>query len=188
MTIVKRPGDLPGASGRTVPEKVEPSAVGVGGQIGEIGRKLSMGTDALRAKLSKFERVLCELNLGVSASVDTSDGDDFENDAYTELSFMKRGSKWGLFVVKGTRVSSTQRVVDQETPLLTATKKQRVAAAGVINDLLAALLDAAQQQLEAVEQANRSLDEALAGPLRDVAIINDPFADAPVEFSDEIPF
>jgi hypothetical protein len=186
MTVpVKRSGSPPGAAGARAPAE---APVG----ITDIGRRLSTATDQLSEKLMKVEKRLAGLQLGVSAAVDISDENDRQDGRYTELAFQKRGPKWGLFIVTGRHtMSAPGRDDDNETAIVNATKKQRVRAAEVINDLLAALIQAARDQLAVIERANKSLDEALEGALRDVALADDPLADPPAdyaEYGDDIPF
>jgi len=93
-------------------------------------------TERLNSALLEAEDALCDLELGVTASISLDDG--------RVLHFQKKGNEWGFYVGRDGDESS-------ETKLLSASRKTRIEVAQKLPALRAALLAAYQAQLECVE-------------------------------------
>jgi hypothetical protein len=111
--------------------------------IEAVADELETSTESLNATFVEVVHFLAELHLGVAAEVDLDDG--------AKLVFCKAGGKWGLHV----------RLPGGDTPLLSASRKLRVAAAHKLEDLHAALLVAVQHDLDDVRTASQIATAAL---------------------------
>jgi hypothetical protein len=152
----------------------------------DIGAKLSEVTDRLTLALRRTESALVAARLGVYGEVRiTQEGDTL--DSY--LCFQKNGNQWRFVIREEADADSFNGPT--ETPLLSATKLQRVIAAKALPELVDSLVLEAERQLREMSEAEQgvsSISYALApkGTLAEDQLKakkdSDPFAD------DEIPF
>jgi hypothetical protein len=121
---------------------------------------LAAGTDELNLKLAAAEEVLRELGLGVEADVTImSDLEDQADHNFYSISlcFRKVGGSWSLGLVA---------VMEGEeqgglTPITSASREQRIAAASKLGDLLEAMRIQVRAERQRVDEANSAVDAFL---------------------------
>lgn len=130
---------------------------------------LNTATDSLTETLGQVERALVELHLGVEASVElrretieVEDGKLPDLHEETHLRFGKSGKRWSLSLM------SSDDVTDHwhETPLVNASREDRLLAVTKLPELVEALVLRAEERLAEVtaqrEKAREVLDALVA--------------------------
>ena len=130
---------------------------------------LNTATDSLTETLGQVERALVELHLGVEASVelrreDIDVGEDHGGPIVeeTRLRFGKSGKRWTLSVMRSHELMDDWH----ETPLVNASREDRLLAVTKLPELVEALVLRAEERLAEVtaqrEKAREVLDALVA--------------------------
>jgi len=127
MTVVRR----------QKPKDPETSKPEISGEV--TGDLLQEETDALNMALRQAEQVIEEMRYGVWAEVDLRPG--------AILTFKKKGREWGLYVAQQ----------NDEVPVTSASRADRIAAAQQIPALIEAIRKAALRELESVKEARQKV-------------------------------
>lgn len=114
-------------------------------EISEVATELATLTDKLNEVLARVEQALKDARFGVAAEVLLDETDD-RADRDVLLHFCKSGSEWGIFL---------SRLIEQRQliPLLKGSRRERVLAAKRFTALFDALLQAALDEREGVQDA-----------------------------------
>lgn len=104
--------------------------------------------DQLNEALLKAENFIYERNFGVSASVALDDS--------FQLSWMRCGSKWGLFV------EASVNPITSPVPLTQASASHRMLAAGQLQNLFAQLHVAVDKSTQDIQEALRAAERFLS--------------------------
>jgi hypothetical protein len=112
-----------------------------------IAPQLGSATDELNAALTRAEKAIASLRLGVTASVTLSEQRE-EDAPYTRLeclTFGKDGAHWRLLIERGIE---DEPETWTSTPLVNASREVRVLAADRLPELLEKLIANAEEQVE----------------------------------------
>jgi hypothetical protein len=127
---------------------------------------LNTATDSLTETLGQVERALVELHLGVGASVtlrseviDLSDENRPPVFAETLLRFGKTGKRWTLTLVE---TLDGMPEDEHETPLVNASREDRILAVTKLPELVEALVLRAEERLAEVNAQREKAQEVLA--------------------------
>src|SRR3954470_11226589 len=111
-----------------------------------LASKLSRSTDALNARLAQMEKDVAALRLGVEAWVTISSASSDEHDEYTtQVGFAKHAGEWKLMRRSGFELDEAIRGA---SPLLQASREERLIAADRLPELLEELVSSGERQLE----------------------------------------
>ena len=108
--------------------------------------KLEAATEKMNRTLQRAEKVFAALRLGVSASVQMDHEDTSIGEWIQVLKFAKDSNEWRLIMASGYGDDSWT-----ETPLLSASRADRLKALGLLPDLLQNLLVEAHKQARGIE-------------------------------------
>jgi hypothetical protein len=134
-----------------------PAAVPLEERIRRIGPELSAATDSLNERLAKAEESLRGLNLGVAAAVPMMFSDD---EGWSEdLAFRKHENSWRL-MFDSNYGGDPQH--DTSVPLLNARREARLEATEHLDELLEALIAAAEAESRKVAESIRAVDSFVA--------------------------
>lgn len=113
----------------------------------KIGYELDRVTDELNESIVQTERAIADLKIGVRASVYLDD-----NPNAIKLIFGKHEGGWRILI---------EDKSGGETPLIKCNREVRVNAASRITDLLKSIVERAENELEAVREANEDVKRIL---------------------------
>lgn len=126
---------------------------------------LNTATDSLTETLGQIERALVELHLGVEASVELRrEHIDVGNDhggtisEETHLRFGKSGKRWTLSLMSSHDLMNEWH----ETPLVNASREDRLLAVTKLPELVEALVLRAEERLAEVNAQREKAQEVLA--------------------------
>lgn len=123
-------------------------------------RALAESTDELNAVFDSAAEHLAALGLGVGASVSLDRGVDPATGVHygRDLVFTKRGDQWRLFVADWADHDDEPLL----TPITSAPRNDRVAAAHKLPELLAAMRTAVRAETDRVREAKNAVESFLA--------------------------
>ncbi len=117
---------------------------------GSLGARLGAATDELNRKIREFEKVLTELGLGISVSLELD-----PIDPRVCLSFSKwTDSEWRLQIFDAD--------VRERQLLQSVSRDQRLKAVAVFPSLVELLVSVADDEMARVNAASKTIDELMA--------------------------